>query len=201
MSRSTGPKGPQRGKAPRQVQGYRVSVNPDGTLLTNRPDGELEEVAKDFRELTARLSLRGEQQGLLILPVVIEFSKLMQRPSLWPVVLGAGGRLRRPTGRQSFINAIQTGSPYEGEFVDTTLVEVGKDVTEMSASNPMLQWVPVFLILTPDGQLADLGETIMEGRRMLYPQEAANTAPDAPDEPGAPDASREPGAAEEPSAG
>ena len=80
-------------------------------------------------------------------------------------------------------------------------MEVGKDVTEMSASNPMLQWVPVFLILTPDGQLADLGETIMEGRRMLYPQEAANTDPDAPDEPGAPDASREPGAAEEPSAG
>lgn len=167
-------------KGGRRLQALRVSVNPDGSLLTGS-DGDFEEVAKDFRELTARLSLRGEQSNELIVPVVVGYSMKMRPPSVWPVVVGARGRLRRPLERQSFINALRTGAPYDGEFTDTTLVEVGRDVTEMSASDPAVQWVPAFLLLTPEGQLVDVGEAIPDpdARQSPNPQTHNTQHPDS----------------------
>lgn len=154
---------------------FSVVVDTDGSIAQMEDDDQYHTIAADFAVLFDDLDQQAEQRGVTKIPVVTGFGDGMAKPQPRPIMVSTTGALVSPDDPDDFMVAFQANEAYDGEYHDVSLAQVGKLVNDLNLAEQQAvaegrtqpeertQWVPGFILITPDRKLVDLAYALNQG--------------------------------------
>ncbi len=142
---------------------FSVVVDAQGGIAQLEDDDQYHAIAADFGELFSDLDQQAADRGVTKIPVVTGYGDDMAMPRPRPIMVATTGALVAPDDPDAFMKAFEANEGYDGEYTDVSLAQLGAMLTELNESDAEHQWVPGFILITPDRKLVDLAYALHKG--------------------------------------